>query len=100
MLPQAGRPAVPRTCAGYLRLGHLTALRHAAPDAFEFRGLEARVERADALEDRRVRREDAPDALREDEMRDLLAVGIHESRARAQRADFHKRVRAVPAGRA
>ena len=54
-------------------------------------GLELRVDLADALDERRVGREGAADALGEQHVRDFLGVGVRESRAGAERADLLQR---------
>ena len=92
--PSSGPPRRAAGCASLrgLLLRHGARLAHAPAHLVEFRRLEVRVDLADALDERRMGREGAADALGEQEVRDFLRVGVHEARAGAERPDLHQRV--------
>ncbi len=79
--PASGPPPRAAGCASLrgLLLRHRARLGQAAAHLVELRRLEARVDLADALDERRVGRERAGDALGEQQVGHFLRVRVHEA---------------------
>jgi hypothetical protein len=81
------------------RFGFDAGRGHACACAVDFLRVEARIDRFEALEERRMGREQARHAGREQHVRDLFDLRVAEARASTARTDLDERA-AQGSGRA